>query len=66
MSPECQEDSIYLLKLIFETKKLLLKDIDKNEVIFGKFSSLYEEAMRGISLDEYIKIYSGLKFEDSL
>ena len=66
MSPECQEDSIYLLKLIFETKKLLLKNIEKNEKIFDKFSSLYEEAMRGISLDDYIKMYAGLKIQDSL
>ena len=66
MSPECQEDNIYLLKIIFETKKLLLKNIEKNEIIFDKFSSLYEEAMKGISLDEYIKIYTGLKFQDSL
>lgn len=66
MSPECQEDSIYLLKLIFETKKLLLKNIEKNEIIFGKLSSLYEEAMKGISLDEYIKIYAGLKIKDNL
>jgi hypothetical protein len=66
MSPECQEDSIYLLKIIFETKKLLLKIVEKNEIIFDKFSSLYEEVMRGISLDEYIKIYAGLKFQDSL
>ena len=66
MSPECQEDSIYLLKLIFETKKLLLKNIEKKEKIFGKFSSLYEEAMRSISLDEYVKTYDGLKFQDNL
>ena len=66
MSPECQEDSIYLLKLIFGTKKLLLKNIAKNEKIFGKFSSLYEEAMRGISLDDYIKMYAGSKIQDSL
>ena len=66
MSPECQEDSIYLLKLIFETKKLLLKNIEKNEISFDKFSSLYEETMKGISLDEYTTICAGFKIKDNL
>ena len=66
MSPECQEDSVYFLKLIYETKKLLLKNIEKNKKSFDKFSSLYENALKDISLNEYIKIYTGFKIKDLL
>ena len=64
MSPECQDDSIYLLKLIYETKKLLLKIIKGKRKSLDRFSSLYENTMKEISLVEHIKIYTGLHFNE--
>ena len=64
MSPECQDDSIYLLKLINETKKLLLKNIKGKRKSFNRFSSLYEKTMNEIPLVEHIKIYTGLHFNE--
>ena len=66
MSPECQEDSIYILKLIYRTKKLLLKNIKNNKKSFDEFSSIYENSLKDLSLYEYIKIYSGFKIKDNL
>lgn len=64
MSPECQEDTISLLKMILEIKKILLKDIKKNENIFEKYSKLYENAMKDISLTDYINIITGTNIMD--
>ena len=66
MSPECQEDCISFLKLIYETKKIILKNIEKNKKSFDKYSSLYENTMKNLSLNEYIKILTGFKINDNL
>lgn len=66
MSPECQEDSISLLKLIYETKKVVLKNIDKNTNSLDKYSSLYENSLKNLSFYGYIKMYTGSKLNDNL
>ena len=66
MSPECQEDSISLLKLIYETKKIVLKNIDKNTNSLEKYSSLYENSLKNLSFYGYIKMYTGFKLNDNL
>ena len=66
MSPECQEDSISLLKLIYETKKIVLKNIDKNKNSLDKYSSLYENSLKNLSFYGYIKTYTGFKLTDNL
>ena len=68
MSIECHNDTISLLKLISNVKKILLK-IDKNDEnkgnnILEKYSSLYKETMKTISLDEHIEAIVGFDFED--
>ena len=57
MSQECQEDSINLIKLILETKKIVLKNIEKNN--FDFYSKLYENTMKEISLTDYINTITG-------
>ena len=75
MSIECHNDSINLIKLVHQTKKILFKEMNnfKNEKekeekmkLFNKYSMLYKEAMKIISLDEYIDIITGFNFEDKL
>lgn len=66
---ECHNDTISLLKMISSVKKLLLKEnqnqseIKKNEII-EKYSHLYEEVMKNISLDEYIDSIAGFNLQD--
>ena len=66
MSPECQEDSISILKLIYLTKKILLKNIKNNQQSLDKYSPLYENTMKNLSKNEYIKIFAGFKINDNL
>ena len=66
MSPECHNDTINILKMIYFTKIILLKDIEGRENLFGKYSELYKITMNNISLDEHIETLVGLNFEDIL
>ena len=67
MMPECKDDTIYLLKMINKTKKMVLKNIEgRKDSSYDKFSSLYENAMKDISLIEHIKLYTGYKFKDKI
>ena len=66
MSTECHEDSISILKLIYETKKILLKNKKNSQQSLNKYSSLYENTMANISQKEYIKIFVGFKINDNL
>ena len=67
MMPECKDDTIRLLKMINKTKKILIKIIEgRNDSSYDKFSSLYEKAMKEISLIEHIKLYTGYKFKDKI
>lgn len=66
MSFECYNDTINLLKLISETKKLLLKNEEKHNNIFDKYSSLYRDTMKKVSLDEHIDTIVGFNFKDNI
>lgn len=66
MSPKCHEDSINILKLINDTKKLLLKINKEKKTNIDDITSKYESEMKDLSLVEYIKIYTGSKFKDNL
>ena len=66
MSSECQDDCISLLKLIYETKKIILKNIPENSNSFNKYSSLYENSLKNLSFYGYIKMYTGIKINDNL
>lgn len=65
-SPECYDDNVCLLKLINETKKIVLKNNKEKNLDINKISSLYENAMKDLSLVECIKMYTGFKFKDDL
>ena len=64
MSRECQEDTICIIKLIFETKKIALKNIKKEKL--ENFSKLYENTMKEISLIDYINTITGLNLKDNI
>lgn len=66
MSPKCQDDTISLLKMIFETKKIALKIMEKNNNNYEEISKLYENTMKDISLIDYINIITGLKIRDKI
>ena len=66
MSPKCQDDTISLLKMIFETKKIAVKSMEKNENNYEEISKLYENTMKEISLSDYINIITGLKIKDKI
>ena len=66
MSRECHEDTINLIKMISETKKILLKNIKENKVLLENYSNLYENSMKEISLSDYIDIITGFNITDKL
>jgi len=67
MMPECKDDTICLLKMINKTKQMVIKTIEgRKDSSYDKFSSLYENAMKEISLIEHIKLYTGYKFKDKI
>ena len=65
MSIDCHNDSIYLLKMISNVKRILLKIDKKNKEknIIKKYSSLYKETMENICLDEHIETIVGFNLE---
>ena len=68
MSIECHNDTINLLKMINSVKEILLKkkNFKEKENIFNKFSELYKETMKNISLPEHIETLVGFNFEDEV
>ena len=66
MNSECHNDTINLIKMINLTKKILLKKVWQKEKFLEKYSELYKETMKKISLDEHIETLIGLNFEDDL
>ena len=67
-SEECHNDTINLLKMISNAKKILLKKeksgANQDNNSFEKYSLLYKETMNNISLNEYMDVIAGLNFED--
>ena len=66
MNSDCHNDTINLIKMINLTKKILLKKVEQKEKLLEKYSELYKETMKKISLDEHIETLVGLNFEDEL
>ena len=68
MSIECHNDTINFLKMIYSTKKLMIEiakdDKKEKEKIIEKFSGLYKDTMKKISLEEHIDSLIGFNFED--
>jgi hypothetical protein len=64
MNPECQSDTILILKMINYIKNMLIKNNrEKNK---QKFGELYNETMKNIPLDEHIETLAGFNFEDKI
>ena len=64
MISECQIDSVQLLKLIYNSKLILLKLIEKYKNNKEKFQKLYEDTAHNISLTNYFESITGLNFDD--
>ena len=64
MNPQCHNDTILILKMIYNIKILLKRNnLEKNKI---KFDELYKETMKKISLDEHIETLVGYNFEDEI
>ena len=68
MSAECHNDTITFLKMIYLVKALLLKSLDNNisKDIIEKYSELYKQTMKEISLDEHIETLVGYNLDDKI
>ena len=67
MIPECQNDSIQIMKLIYDTKVILLNLLNKipnNDEKKNYFSELYKNSLESISLSCYTEVYTGVDLED--
>ena len=64
MNPQCQNDTIAILKMIYNIKILLKNNnLEKNK---KKFGELYKQTMKNVSLDEHIETLVGYNFEDEI
>ena len=66
MTAECQLDSIQIVKLIYDIKKILIKLIKKNKNKKEYFSKLYENCVKKISLNNYFEYIAGTFFSDKI
>ena len=64
MISECQLDSVQILKLIYNTKLIILKLIKDDKNKKGYFSKLYEECVKNINLRNYSEFITGMHFDD--
>ena len=64
MIPECQLDSVQILKFIYKTKLILINLIKDNKSKRTFFTKLYEENINNISLTNYIEFITGSHFDD--
>ena len=64
MISECQIDSIHILKLIYNTKIILLTLIGKDKIKKDKFKKLYEDSANNITLSNYFESITGLNIDD--
>ena len=64
MNPQCHNDTITILKMIYNIKILLKNNnFEKNK---KKFGELYKQTMKNVSLDEHIETLVGCNFEDEI
>ena len=64
MTPECQLDSVQLIKLVHEAKSLLKNIIKNNKNKKEKFEKLYDNFVNKISLKSYFEFIAGSHFND--
>ena len=64
MNPQCHNDTIAILKMIYNIKILLKNNnLEKNK---KKFGELYKQTMKNVSLDDHIETLVGYNFEDEI
>ena len=66
MISECQLDSVQILKLIYNIKKILFNLVKKNKKKQDYFSDLYEESINKITLNNYSEFITGIHFNDKI
>lgn len=64
MTSECQLDSVQVLKLIYNTKLILLDLINKNKNKKEYFSKIYEDSVNNINLNNYSESITGIHIDD--
>lgn len=65
MTPECQLDSVQLIKLVHDTKIILKNIIQNNKNKKEKFEKLYDNLINKISLKNYFEFIAGSHFNDN-
>ena len=65
MTPECQLDSVQLIKLVHGTKIILKNIIQNNKNKKEKFEKLYDNLVNKISLKNYFEFIAGSHFNDN-
>ena len=66
MISECQLDSVQVLKLIYNIKKIIINIINKDKKKKDYFSKLYEDSMNKITLSNYSEFIAGAHFNDKI
>ena len=64
MTSECQLDSVQVLKLIYNTKLILLDLIQNNKNKKEYFSKIYENSVNNINLNNYSESITGIHIDD--
>ena len=65
MTSECQLDSVYILKLIKNTKIILINIIKDNNNKKEYFSKIYQKNINKITLNNYLEYIAGIHFDDN-
>ena len=64
MTSECQLDSVYILKLIKNTKVILINIIKDDNNKKDYFSKMYDKNINKITLNNYLEYIAGIHFND--
>ena len=64
MASKCHVDTVYLLKLIYNSKIVLLNLIKNNLNKKEYFSNLYKKSVNSITLEKYVESITGVHLDD--
>ena len=64
MISECQLDSVQILKLIYNTKIMLINLIKKDKKKKEYYTKLYENSINNVSLNNYFESIVGTNIDD--
>ena len=66
MTPECQQDSVEIIRLIHDTKNILKNIIKHSKKKKEKYEKLYDNFVNKISLKNYFEFIAGSRFNDDV